>query len=444
MKTTPSVFVYNIPGAVRLRTALPTLWPFLAVVIKEPSPRVPDAESLARATLKCRNDWLIALHRADVLGQASSDATRELGFDSPATYRKLAEDARGPVPSQPYRPDGDAQSKRAWLEMAAAASSPAKALDRLQTYLQTYEEELRKLSKRIDELQSESIPAPYPVPDARVNRRSTRASVPSNRSREPAGVAFDLIRTGVTEDGRPLHRAVAVYQFPTELPIASAEPCKPTDQSKDPGELVLECADTVISDDGRSHPIGHSTVRKIPLGLVVDDVVVEANGNLRSITPAGVSNVTIQNDEAQAALSTFGFPELFSDAEVDYKKISSDLKTLEMSVRPKLLGLTMSEFQVALLRGGSPPERAPREQILTGLKSSLESTASEDLADFLEPLRINKKALGATVSLDVDEESVKAVLLGAGEPQTNGEHGLSMRVQITSDLALKVVEAKDG
>ena len=436
-----SIFVYGMDDAVHLRTALPRLWPFLSLAIEEIAAEATGTSGLIERTLQLRHDWLVALGYADMLGRAPDTATQALGFKSAESYRKLADAARGRNPAwRDKLAKGGATNPAASAEVDTTLG-PAQTLARVKTY----GGELQAVFNAVRALQGEGAPGPYPVPQSHAAQRQAPAARRVEPSRQTAGLSFDLARTGFTADGRPLHRAVAVYRIPTALVAATAESCQPADQSDDPGDLRLVCAEGAAGGKAEfSDQVGHSHVRNIPLGLEIADVAVEANGQLRVLGSKAYNDLNPLPQQARAALSSFGFAEFFLDADVSFEPIPADLGTIRIKVHPKLLGRTLPSFIITFLEDGAHPARTPTQQILAGLQGSLEGATSKRLASLLDPLQMKKRALGVTITLGVDPDSVRARLLREPAPETErGQFLPGMRVQIKAALDLTVSGNRD-
>ena len=417
----------------RVRRVLWDLWPFLSRTITAAleEDRIPAVDDLVRGTLAERDRWRIGAGRLAILSKAKPAAAEFLGFESPGVYRDLLAKATGapaglesvPCGPNPAPPECDAwiaEKADAMIAAADAALAPASILRRIDGNAAA----LKKLADKMDELQHRRMGvAPYvaPPPPGREGRRMASSAA---RAGKP-GVAFELIRNGNdAPDGRPLHTAVAMFRPPADP--AGAGACE---GEGEPPSGARGCGDTGI-----------------PIGLEVHDVAVEADGSLRTVDRGSAMANTVPSPETgRALLSTFGLPELFAGADIQYD-VSPDLRDLEMIVAPRLFSFHLAPFTLVLLDDGDSPADLG-QKLVDGLEFSVKKAAKDKLRELLEPLQIrNVKApmIGLEAELLLcDDKPLKSKLEGLKATGTPAGAPPPLRVLLGACLRLAVRDVRE-
>ena len=179
----------------------------------------------------------------------------------------------------------------------------------------------------------------------------------------------------------------------------------------------------------------------LPLGLEVEDVVVEPDGSLRALND-GRENISIREPAARMLLSSFGVPELFSDATVSYD-LTSDLRSLTMSVTPSILGYALKEFELVLLEGGAKRQDIAK-QLGDGLERSVEGTAGLTVRKLLAPLEFETRIGDVKVALNLcKDENPEVKLEGKALPASGAPPPLRVRVRPKVCLTLRHADKKE-
>ena len=355
---------YESATARALRMELPATWPFLVKAIEGAARSPEDAtpEKLAAEAVSRRARWERDVAQAQRLGKAPAGALKALKLEPPDVYRTLADEARGV-------PVGETEGTPAWMEKADAALAPGASLKRVRTYRKG----LDRMQRDVRRAHAANAPMAYPAPKLPPDRE-VRSSAAANGVKDALpGVAFHLIRTrGRAPDGRSKHRAIAMFEGAPDGP----------DRALRPG---------------------------LPLGLEVRNVVVEPDGSLRALDD-GRRKVSVREPAARALLSSFGVPELFSEANVTYD-LSADFASLTMEVTPKLRGHALAPFGLVLLDGGTKRQDIA-EQLGAGLEQSVQGAAGATLRKLLKPLEF--EATIAKTASETETETKTAVKIAFG------------------------------
>ena len=350
---------YESATARTLRMELPATWPFLVEAIEEAarSPKDATPEQLAAEAVSRRARWERDIAQAQRLGKAPAGALKALKLERPDVYRTLADEARGV-------PLGETEGTPAWMEKADAALAPGASLERVRTY----REKLDRMRRDVRRAHAANAPMAYPAPKLPPDREA-RSSAAGNGVKDALpGVAFHLIRTrGRSPDGRPIHRAIGMFEGGADGPDSELRP-------------------------------------GLPLGLEVRNVVVEPDGSLRALDD-GRNRVSVREPAARTLLSSFGVPELFSEADVTYD-LKPHFASLTMKVTPKLRGYALTPFTLVLLDEGAKRQDIA-EQLGAGLEQSVRGTAGATLRKLLEPLGF--EATIAKTASDTEPETEAAV-----------------------------------
>ena len=361
---------YESATARALRMELPATWPFLVEAIEEAARSPEDAppEQLAAEAVSRRARWERDVAQAQRLGKAPASALKALKLEPPDVYRTLADEARGV-------PVGETEGTPAWMAKADAALAPGASLERVRTY----REKLNRMRRDVRRAHAANTPMAYPAPKLPRDREA-RSSATANGVKDALpGVAFHLIRTqGRSPDGRPIHRAIGMFEGRADGP----------DRELRPG---------------------------LPLGLEVRNVVVEPDGSLRALDD-GRMNASVREPAARALLSSFGVPELFSEADVTYTDLGPDFTSLTMKVTPKLRGYALAPFELVLLEGGAKRQDIA-EQLGAGLEQSVQGAAGATLRKLLEPLGFEATILKTASETEPETKTSVKIAFGLCEDE---------------------------
>ena len=390
---------FDSEDATAFRSELPSVWPFLVESIERTRGRrrrdAATPESLAKTTILRRARWERGVAKAQILARSPEATLRALGLDSPEAYRTLVVEARG-VPTD------EKSGTDAWIKKADLALAPGASLERVRKS----RTKLERMRARIARVHASMRPQPYPPPRLHAGREARSAVSASGVGDHLPGVVFNLVRgSGEASDGRPKHRAIGVFE-------------------------------------GSADGDGQGDRAALPIGLEVEDVVVESDGSLR-VLDDGRQNISVRESAARALLSSFGVPELFSDATVSYDLPSKDLRSLEMTVTPSIRGYALEEFKLVLLEGGAKRQDIAK-QLIDGLKRSVQGTAGLTLRKLLAPLEFETRIgnVGVALTLCKDEDP-EVRLEGDSLPESGAPPPLRVRVSPKICLTLRHADKHD-
>ena len=386
------LFSFDNEDATAFRSELPSVWPFLVESIERKLGSAwrgwETPESLAKTAILSRARWERGVAKAQILARSPEATLRALGFYSPEAYRALVAEARGvPTDEKPGTDD--------WIKKADLALAPSASLERIRKS----QEELKRMRRRIARVRASMHPQPYPPPRLHAGREARSAAPASGARDHLPGVVFNLVPgSGEAPDGRRKHRAIGVFEG---------------------------------SGDGN----GQGDRATLPLGLEVSDVVVESDGSLRALDD-GRENISIREPAALALLSSFGVPELFSDATVSYD-LTKDFRRLTMSVTPSIQGFALEKFELVLLEGGAKRQDIAK-QLVDGLERVIQGTAGSTLRKLLKPLKFETQIGNVEVALTLcEDESPEVRLEGDSLPESGAPPPLRVRVRPKVCLTLR-------
>ena len=385
---------YESEAATAFRSELPAIWPFLVESIvelkRERRDAKPEPKLLAKTTIQKRARWERKVAKAQLLARTPEATLNALGFDSPEVYRALVAEARG-VPTD-EKPGTDA-----WIKKADEALAPGASLERVRKTRR----KLEGMRHRIARVHASMRPQPYPPPRLHAGREA-RSAAPANGNRTShlPGVAFNLVRSGgEAPDGRPKHRAIGVFE-------------------------------------GSGDETGKGERAALPLGLEVVDVVVEPDGSLRALYDGRENIKRTAEPAARALLSSFGVPELFSDATVSYD-LTSDFRSLTMSVTPSLQGYALGEFELVLLEDGAKRQDIAK-QLIDGLERSVAGAAGSAVRKLLAPLKFKTSILDVKIALALcKDENPEVKLEGNSLSESGAPPPLRVRIRPKVCLTLR-------
>ena len=327
------------------------VWPFLAdEILKRRAEKELDPEELAKAAIERRSDFARKIFLTRKIRDAGQSVLREFGLRFELVEKDLACAEGRPLQKRDVKCQWghlDRVEEADSTEMSRAldaAASPENGRLRLQEI-----EHLESVIADVTQTAVVTAPAPYPhppnpFPEERIGGQTDTSGRPMQES---SGMVFDWIQDDAGEgwEGRAYFR-----------------------QPEAPG-----------SDSWTSWA----------LGLTVRNAVRGPDGSY-SAPSGGRNNMSVNVNEARAFLGRmFMFPELFSEADIDYS-VRADLSQIEMKVVPRILGYKLSEFAVDIVKDGRPQSLDDiMNGIMNGIDYSIKDSADESMTGFLKRLEFS-------------------------------------------------------